>query len=310
MSPQEPDVCQHTQNIRSFINEGRKHHELRQDKGKFSQVCSSLDVIEDSEQAITAFGRSDFGKDVALGYLVIYGVLQATFLQQDAVWNLCEALGIPRDRAAYPSLAELREIRNASIGHPTKQDHKKPTAYSHITQMTMSIHGFDLLTFKADGNYERRRVDLPKLVAEQRQAIGDILLKVTDVLKMERESHKARFRMDKLAEFFPDTMSYYCEKVGEGVSGGGVAGSACLTAIKDAFFGFRAAALERNPGLAEQLDYGYATIDHAIASLARFLGVGDGDPLTARIFVDHLSSRLAEMRALAQEIDDEYASKN
>jgi hypothetical protein len=58
-------------------------------------------------------------------------------------------------------------------------------------------------------------------------------------------------------------------------------------------------------GMTEHLDYEYATIDHAIVSLERFLGDGDGDPLTARIFIDHLSRRIAEMRELAQEIDDE-----
>jgi hypothetical protein len=166
MRADKPTIHDRMREIRSLVNEGRKHYELTQNKGKFSQVCSSLDAIEDSEQAIAAFGRSDFGDDVALGYLVIYGVLQATFLQQDAAWNLCDAIGVPKDKAAYPSLAELREIRNASIGHPTKQDHKKPTAYSHITQMTMSIRGFDLLTFKADGSYEPRQVDLPRLLAD------------------------------------------------------------------------------------------------------------------------------------------------
>jgi len=30
--------------------------------------------------------------------------------------------------------------------------------------------------------------------------------------------------------------------------------------------------------------------------------------LTARIFVDHLTSRIVEMREFAQEFDDEYAS--
>jgi hypothetical protein len=310
MANQQPHVLDRMRKIRDLINDARKHYELRRDKGKFSQVCSSLDAIEDSEQAIMAFGRSKFGKDVALGYLVIYEVLQATFLQQDAVRNLCEALDIPKDKSTCPNLAELREIRNASIGHPTKQDHKKPTAYSHITQISMSIQGFDLLTFKADGGYESRQVDLSKLIAGQRQAIGDILRKVTDALKKERETHKARFRVKKLVQFFPPTLDYYCNKVSEGVTGGDFAGAASLVTIKDAFADFRAAAIERNPALTERLGYHYATLDHAIASLERFLESGDGDPLTARIFVEHLSSRIGEMRELAREIDDEYGTQD
>ena len=85
------EIFEQMTEVRGLVNEGRKHHELCQDKAKFSQICSSMDVIEDTEQAITAFQRTDFGRNVALGYLTIYGVLQALFLQQDAVANLHEA---------------------------------------------------------------------------------------------------------------------------------------------------------------------------------------------------------------------------
>jgi hypothetical protein len=111
--------------------------------------------------------------------------------------------------------------------------------------------------------------------------------------------------MEKLAEFFPKTMSYNCGKVAEGVDGGSFAASACLSAIKVTFSGFRAAALKRNPALAELLDYSYATIDYAIAGLEGIIGTGDGDPLTALIFVEYLASRIEKMRDLAQEIDNE-----
>ena len=84
----------------------------------------------------------------------------------------------------------------------------------------MSVKGFDLRTFGDDGSYCSRRVDLTTLIGEQRQAVGGILLKVTKALKKEREFHKARFRMKKLVQFFPPTLSYYCSKVSKGASGG------------------------------------------------------------------------------------------
>jgi hypothetical protein len=152
-------------------------------------------------------------------------------------------------------------------------------------------------------------VGLPRLIAEQRQAVNDTLLKIIQELKEERESHKAQFRMNKLAQFFPDTMSYYCEKVGEGVDSGAL-GLGGLAVIKTAFANFRSGALERDPNLAVHLDCHYATIDHAIVSLERFLNSGYGDPLTVRIFVEYLSGQIGEMRSLAQEIDQEYAKKD
>lgn len=309
METNDDNPHQLTTKIRRFINDGRKNHELRQNKADFSQLCSSLDVIEDSEQAISAFQETDFGKDVALGYLATYGLLQALFLQQDAVIHLCEALAIPLDRSKYPSLAQVREIRNASVGHPTKQGGKnRPTAYNHISQASMSREGFNLLTFKENGQYESKDVDLSKLIGDQRNSIECILHSVVDALERDDEMHKAKFCSEKLADLFPHTMSYYCEKVAEGVDGG-VLGPGCLVGIKDAFTQFRTAALARNPSMVEFFDHEYATVLHAIENLERFFVQGAGDRLTAHIFVEHLSNRLNSIRMVAEQIDDEYAAR-
>jgi hypothetical protein len=50
-------------------------------------------------------------------YLKLYELLQALFLQQDAVKHLCEALAVPNDPDQFPRLRPIREARNASIGH-------------------------------------------------------------------------------------------------------------------------------------------------------------------------------------------------
>ena len=76
--------------IRKLINSPQKHYELRQNKALFSQLCSSLDVIEDTEAAITAYTEKDFGEDKPSHYLAVYCLLQAIYVQQDAVINLCE----------------------------------------------------------------------------------------------------------------------------------------------------------------------------------------------------------------------------
>ncbi|MGI0015141.1 MAG: hypothetical protein ACREBU_17140, partial [Nitrososphaera sp.] len=141
--------------IREFINNPRKHYELRQNKALFSQLASSLDVIEDAEQAIAAFTAGEFGESKTALYLAVYGLLQALYVQQDAVIHLCESLGIKERINNYPKLKEVREIRNDSIGHPTRRDQKKgqPTSYHHISQITMTREGFQMLSFFSDGRY-------------------------------------------------------------------------------------------------------------------------------------------------------------
>lgn len=53
------------------------------------QLLSVLDTIEDSQAAINYYIRSDFPTDYGGKYLFVYGLLQALFLQQDAITALC-----------------------------------------------------------------------------------------------------------------------------------------------------------------------------------------------------------------------------
>jgi len=119
------------QRIRNFIDEPRRQYVLSKNRALWSQCWSCLDVIEDSELAVVAYSAGEFGTSVGARYLAVYGLLQALFLQQDAVINLCESLGLPETIDNHLRLKEIREIRSDSIGHPTKRSRKKgqPTSY-------------------------------------------------------------------------------------------------------------------------------------------------------------------------------------
>ena len=79
-------------------------------------------------------------------YILAYGFLQALFLQQDAVRNLYEALQLPSE--PDPLLAEIRELRNDAIGHPTKRGggKGKGKSFSFISRPSISKSGFQLMT--------------------------------------------------------------------------------------------------------------------------------------------------------------------
>ena len=118
--------------VRDYVNNPRKHSLLYQNKQTFSQLVSSLDVIEDADEAINAYEAKEFGDSKGAHYLAVYGLLQALYVQQDAFYNLSEALGARVNRSDYPELRRIREIRNDSIGHPTKsRPHKKRSASFH-----------------------------------------------------------------------------------------------------------------------------------------------------------------------------------
>ncbi len=155
-------------------------------------LCSCLDVIEDTDCCLDAFLTTDLDhfddKDQHLAdgnkYMYIYGTLQALYLQQDAVTHLTESLKIPY--ASGPALKKIREIRNASVGHPTKQDRptKEPIRSNFISRISITNQAFELVTTYEDGRPDcSEDVNMPKLITTQRRIFIGVLENVIKTLQ-------------------------------------------------------------------------------------------------------------------------------
>src|SRR5882672_6063037 len=127
--------------------------------------CSALDVIGDTEMALEAYmtappAQHDPGsRDTGNLYITIYGILQVLYVQQDAVKNLAKSLGIPYKHS--DATRQVRNVRNAAVGHPTHHEHTTPHAFHHISRITMYRHGFQMQTHRADGSHESSEVNVP-----------------------------------------------------------------------------------------------------------------------------------------------------
>ena len=60
---------------------------LLENLANWKMLCSCLDAIGDTELAFVAFLKQRKTADYGQKYLSVYGVLQAMFVQQDAVEN-------------------------------------------------------------------------------------------------------------------------------------------------------------------------------------------------------------------------------
>src|SRR5690606_38541619 len=80
--------------IRVFINSGRRQASLLKDSAAWNKLCSSLDIVGDTQLAIEAHPKLRSVKGDGESYLIVYGVLQAMLLQQDAIRHIGNALNI------------------------------------------------------------------------------------------------------------------------------------------------------------------------------------------------------------------------
>jgi len=306
--------------IRDYVNEPRKQHQLLQDRSQWNQLCTAMDVIEDTELAVSAYVDDSLGTDHGARYLATYGLLQAIFQQQDAINHLAEALGIPDQSQKHPALKIIRELRNDSVGHPTKRAGGKGRgpSFHAISRISLNHARFQMLSY--DGNrHWMRDVNLPDVIAIQRRCATGILTFVADSLQEEQTVHKDAFKSEKLAAIFPSTLSYYFEKIYAGANNPSEESlaSGCLDIVSKVLDDTREALARRDISAQSHDAIGlvYERIEHALSRLHEYfenakVGLsGAVDATDAYIYTSFLQDQVEELRSMVTEIDEDYASQ-
>lgn len=306
------------QKVREFINKPILQSPLLKNGALWDQLYSCLDVIEDSELAIDAYLDRKFGEGIGAHYLTVYGLLQALFIQQNAVKYLCESLGMPNPLDNNPGLKKIKDIRNDAIGHPTKRNGKKgqPTSYHFIARRTLKPDGFQLASFFGNGTSKFEDISIPDLIADQRTYLSEILTSIIGELEQKEKAHKEKFKIEKLVSFFPATLGYSFGKVFAEIKRGKYPPTLALLnlqQINQTFQNFREAILKRGITYAP-VNYECELLEYPLAELeAFFQNIQEGkepniNEKTAFIFASFVEKQIEELKLLAQEIDDNYSS--
>ena len=171
--------------IRDLVNEPANQNRLIVDKNRWYRLCSSLDVLGDTELAVQCYQAT---RDSALPsgalYLLTYGLFQALQLQQDAVRHLQQALDVPGTPATkHRVLQEIRKVRNDAAGHPIGSTRNGTSFFHFISRPSLTSTGFTLLSLAEESTSEVRYVDTESLIAEQEKEMRAVLSAIAAQLK-------------------------------------------------------------------------------------------------------------------------------
>lgn len=75
------EVVNNIHKIRDYINKSRKQSILVRNKYSWNQLCSSLDIVEDTELAIEDYLDVKEVKTDGLKYLFVFGIMQVRHLK-------------------------------------------------------------------------------------------------------------------------------------------------------------------------------------------------------------------------------------
>jgi hypothetical protein len=299
--------------IRKICNHPWKKELLFQDKIIWNRLWASLDVIEDSQIAIDDYSNlSEFSSNEN-GYLYVYGILHALYLQQDALCNLNKALfGQDIDfKSEYPELYNIREIRNNSIGHPTDRGNGK--SFHGISRMTIQKKGFQMSSSfpKTDKNDDFEDVNILSCIATQNELLKEILNHAMKKLKFDFEIHKEKFKNDKLIDLIHPTIDYHFSKLYENIYRDYDLVQINFNLIFETYNNIKQGITERYSSLSalSGVELTTETLDYLFARLKRDLIENKiEDKMELYIFIDALKSHFDELQSMIKEIDEEFSS--
>ena len=298
--------------VRNHINTHRYQSVLLEDTDGWNQICSSLDVIGDTVCSIESYHSQPFPDEIGMKYIVTYGILQALFIQQDALRHLSEAFEI--EYQVNPILKEIRENRNAAIGHPTKQNRGGECYYNHVSRISLSKSGFDLLRFSRSRPHEMVRVDILAAIEQQLICISDDYNRITEKLSEIDRMHREKFKNSPLQDIFHSAMGYSFEKIASGIYAHSLGdrdfGHSNLLMVTKAYQRFENALKERNE-LTSYTEFDLKEYFHALDKLDQyFTGKSEWlEEADARIYHAYLLHQHDHFVQIAKEIDQEYAEK-
>ncbi|HEY3397843.1 MAG TPA: hypothetical protein VGM19_09335 [Armatimonadota bacterium] len=314
--------------IRDIVNCSEVRYRASRGFSAFAKLCTCMDTIGDTEQAIGAFTVDSRGQSYGLSYLMIYGLFQAYVIQQDAVLNLCdalrEALGSPfqHRRDGYPGLNDVRALRVQIVGHPTLQGRKKkgPASYHSISRAQIGRDSITVLSeHEAGEKREFHQVFYRETTEKQAEGIASILQAVLDELRAWHDAHRAEYRESRLTSIFPEDYGdrFYDMQAairGEFPLSTGASSFEAVCQIMDGYeaeLDRRGLAIEAYPGV----QVAYEELRHPISMLRAFFEQGSMGSVCAdevamkraEIMTHFVEDRIAGLRDMAREIDDDYA---
>lgn len=301
--------------FRSLVNDlHRLVESFLNDRKKWYILCSAMDVIDHTEAAIKSYEDSLKVKDLGNIYLSVYGLFQVLVVQQDALFELFKVLDVARERNS--TLAEIRDIRNDSSGHPVNRARQVPSARSSFFySMDWDKEHFTLnRTYHDETPNDYIEIKPLELITLQRVEIDLGLSVLIQKLKERENEHRKSFQGVQMQEIF-NGYGYCFEKVTiHFMEGSGTPFSIAKGSFKELSDNLKKFTDEleargiRNalPGVTTTLD----EIKHPLRRLTEYFIDGeDHDPLDMLSFTRHFEILIEEIIVMAKEIDESYSEE-
>ncbi len=275
-------------------------------KLKYYQTVTSIDLIEDSQIAIEEFIKAEFLEKQGRNTLLIYGLLQSLFLQQDGLFHLYKCVVDENIKLTdffnkFSFDQDIREIRNDIAGHPTN---RKSTEFYFIAKGTISKDRFTYGGYTP--TFKTVDVNLKVLITKQLKFTKNVLHKVHENIFKKIEMRKGECNSKSLRDMIDGTDSYI-QLIYRGIRDKEkyIQGEWGVSGVKTVIDNFRKELkIIYNENFPGGISEAFRLIDYIIQRFNHWLTEktlsGNDD---AEIFLDSLVKQLNQLKEILLEID-------
>ena len=165
-----------------------------------------MDVVEDACTAINNFLKFGLNgptkyDDVGEKYLRLYGILSATYIQQQALLKLHQLMNVPPSLEEGKKLVDgllIRSLRHKLCSHSTNYHDKSSDSVQAYIPIRFDLENFNC-TYATNGRGDHSSVDLKEAVDEHLMTMIELLDRILE--KAQRTLFKGQETSKNCIEF-------------------------------------------------------------------------------------------------------------
>ncbi|KAF5043429.1 hypothetical protein DSECCO2_502310 [anaerobic digester metagenome] len=277
--------------------------------GDYERVFTSIDLIEDCENAIEEFENIAEANLQNRSTLYIYGVLQSMYCQQDGLFHLYRTITKKTLKNVY-ELFELynfnksiREVRDDIAGHPA--DRKNGKEFYFIGKGPNTKYSFSYAGYTP--HFRKVDVDLRLFIEEQRKFTITVLNDVGKTISAQIQTHKDKFKSMKLTDIV-DNFNYPTQLIYRGIFNNHPLAEIGLKEIREKLDTLKSELGKRyNNKIPDSISDIFRLQNHILLRIDSWIANKELERnIDAEIFMDSFDHQMDELLEILNEIDDEF----
>ena len=295
-------------NISTELYLVHKQNILLENLKVYNRCYSAIYLLEDITEALEYYKSCDGSKfELGAKYLMVYGVLEALFLQQDALNDLLDALGYKKInyKDNYAEIYAIRKTRNDIAGHPTNRTSTQYTTY--LSRPDLSLKK---IRYEETQNDTFIDFDILSSINIQENFIKNQLEEILNNLQKEKKEHIEKFKNDKLTDCF-QMFNYAYEKT-YSISGFYTQNDTLgFSLVKDIIEKLKEKLCKRfvnweNTNFASDIKFVEDIYKYLLLKPEIINEEGNENKFLKRNLLENMFTHLKELKDMAKEVDAEY----